>query len=64
MTPTVVFSRGQTVDDGEVGGTDLASVLASWNQTGPGIIGDLNGDLVVDGQDLAIVLANWGICAN
>ena len=53
-----------TDGDGIVGGPDLASVLASWNQTGSGVIGDLNNDQQVNGLDLAIVLANWGFCPN
>ena len=37
-------------------------VLSTWAQTGPGIPGDLNGDLVVNGSDIALVLGNWGPC--
>jgi hypothetical protein len=48
--------------DNVVGGSDLASVLAYWDQVGSGIVGDINNDLVVDGRDLATILASWGPC--
>lgn len=45
--------------DGQVGGFDLAALLASW---GPcdGCAADLNDDAVVNGLDLAILLGMWG----
>ena len=48
--------------DGIVGGTDLAGLLASWQDTGSDAAADLNDDGTVNGLDLAIVLAGWGLC--
>ena len=43
--------------DGQVGGADLANLLAKWGDgRGPA---DLNGDGVVDGADLAELLGRW-----
>jgi hypothetical protein len=43
--------------DNNVGGQDLAQVLAFW---GNNIEGDIDGDGQTTGTDLAIVLASWG----
>ncbi len=44
--------------DGVVNGSDLAGILAQWNNnSGPA---DLNGDGAVNGIDLAALLALWG----
>jgi hypothetical protein len=45
--------------NGEVGATDLATLLNGWGGAGSG---DLNGNGVVDAQDLAVVLTEWGPC--
>ena len=49
--------------DNTVGGTDLAALLASWQNTGSDVAADLNDDGTVNGLDLAIVLAGWGLCS-
>jgi len=46
--------------DGMIDSTDLASLLAFWEQAGET---DLNGDGTTDSGDLAMVLAGWGACA-
>ncbi len=46
-------------DDGMVGASDLAILLAAWGGSGPG---DVDASGVVDSGDLAIVLAAWGAC--
>jgi hypothetical protein len=46
-------------DDGSVGGTDLATLLAQWGTNGSA---DLNGDGTVNAVDLSSVLAAWGTC--
>ncbi|MHC4833699.1 MAG: GC-type dockerin domain-anchored protein [Planctomycetota bacterium] len=46
--------------DGEVGGSDLAVLLAAWGTDDPEA--DLSGDGSVGGDDLAILLAAWGGC--
>ena len=46
--------------DGEVGGSDIAILLAQWGEQGDA---DLDGNGFVDGPDLTIVLANWGACS-
>ena len=45
--------------DGNVGGSDIAMLLAQWG--GPGDA-DLDGNGKVDGSDLTIILATWGQC--
>ncbi len=50
--------------DDEVGGQDLALVLATWQQSvEPGTGADLNDDGRINGQDLAELLAYWGPCS-
>ncbi|MBI1302178.1 MAG: SUMF1/EgtB/PvdO family nonheme iron enzyme [Phycisphaera sp.] len=56
------FARGDFDLDGEIGGGDLAVVLALWGLQNPPI-GDVSGDGVVSGEDLAMILANWGVIA-
>ena len=45
--------------DGNIGGSDLAVLLALWGSIDP-VVGDITGDGRVDGQDLAQILARWG----
>ena len=45
--------------DGNIGGSDLAVLLALWGTIDP-VVGDITGDGRVDGQDLAQILARWG----
>jgi hypothetical protein len=45
--------------DGNIGGSDLAVLLALWGTVDP-VVGDITGDGRVDGQDLAQILARWG----
>ena len=45
--------------DGNIGGSDLAVLLALWGTIDP-VVGDITGDGRVDGQDLAQALARWG----
>ncbi len=47
-------------DDGMVGASDLATLLASW---GSGGASDLNGSGTVDSADLAVLLSAWGACS-
>ena len=47
--------------DGEVGGADLAQLLANWGVC-VDCVTDLDDDDVVGGADLAILLARWGPC--
>ena len=47
---------------GDVGGGDLAVVLAAWNT--PDAAADLDGDGLVGGGDLAVLLASWGACGD
>lgn len=49
--------NGDLDSDGQVGGIDLAIVLAHWGSDSS--LADCNGDGVVGGPDLAGVLANW-----
>jgi hypothetical protein len=44
--------------DGSVGGSDLATLLASWGSAG----GDVDGNGTTDGADLGALLASWGSC--
>ena len=53
--------RGDTNNDGTVNFADLANVLASFGQTGPGLSADVNGDNIVNFADLAVVLAEFGL---
>ena len=46
--------------DGNVGGPDLAFVLANWNSADP--TADIDGSGTVDAADLAQVLGKWGFC--
>ena len=57
------FGSGCPADldgNGEVGGSDLAVLLAAWGTSDPEA--DLSGDGGVGGDDLAILLAAWGDC--
>jgi len=45
-------------DDGAVGSTDLAALLAAWGNPGA----DLDGDGTTGAGDLAALLAAWGAC--
>lgn len=56
--PTATPCPADISGDGQVDGTDLASVLGSWG----GLGGDLDGNGVTDGADLSIVLGSWGPC--
>jgi hypothetical protein len=56
--PTAAPCPADISGDGQVDGTDLASVLGSWG----GLGGDLDGNGVTDGADLSIVLGSWGPC--
>lgn len=47
-------------DDGDVDGTDLATLLAQWGTNGSA---DINGDGTVNATDLSSVLAAWGNCS-
>jgi hypothetical protein len=47
---------------GEVGGGDLAMVMASWGDAPAGTAADLDRDGRVDAADLGEVLASWGPC--
>jgi len=53
------FARGDLNLDGEIGGADLAGVLALWGVSNAPY-GDLNGDGVVGGPDLTFLLSRWG----
>ena len=44
--------------NGDVGASDLATLLAAWGTAG----GDLGGDGFTDAADLAALLASWGAC--
>ena len=46
--------------NGEVGASDLATVLGSWGSFGG--TGDLDGDNLIGPTDIAILLGAWGIC--
>jgi hypothetical protein len=46
--------------DGNVDGSDLATLLGSWNTSNPKC--DLDGSGTVDGADLSTVLGFWGPC--
>lgn len=47
--------------DGQVGTTDLLTMLGFWGQKVEGPP-DFNEDGVVDGADLVVLLGNWGAC--
>ena len=47
--------------DGEVGGPDLAILLAAWGLEGDRLPADLNGDGVIGGFDLASLLSKWDV---
>ena len=44
--------------NGDVGASDLATLLAAWGTAGA----DLGGDGFTDAADLAALLASWGAC--
>ena len=51
---------GDANEDGAVGGSDLSTLLANWNQSGKlWADGDFNGDGTVGGSDLSALLATW-----
>ena len=49
-------------NDGEVGGQDLAFVLAAWGDANLFPLADINQDGLVNGTDITYILANWGVC--
>lgn len=49
---------GDLDGNGDVGASDLATLLAAWGTSGA----DLGGDGVTDAADLAALLAAWGAC--
>ena len=63
---TVTFScdggccPGDFDGDGQVSGSDLASLLGAWGSSDPLI--DLTADGLVSGADLAALLGRWGAC--
>ena len=57
--PAIAACPGDLDDSGDVGGSDLAILLASW---GLDNLAELTGDGTVDGSDLAVLLAAWGPC--
>lgn len=65
VVPDAAWSHGGTAvtpdldGDGQVGGSDLASLLAEWGSCG-GCAADLDGDGQVGGLDLTIMLGAWG----
>ena len=48
--------------DGEVGGSDLAQLLANWGCSDEDCVADLDGNGTVNGADLAVILSAWGDC--
>lgn len=56
--------EGDLDGDGVVGGSDIASMLASWGDCSGNAcaVADLDGNGLVSGGDLAILLAAWGVC--
>jgi formylglycine-generating enzyme required for sulfatase activity len=52
-------ARGDLDLDLEIGGADLALLLAMWGDEAP-VEGDLDGNGVVDSGDLSTMLASWG----
>ena len=50
---------GDLTGDGKIDATDLAKVLANYNQKGSNLIGDINEDGMVDITDLTKVLNNY-----
>ena len=53
---------GDLDGDGQVGGEDLARLLAVWGACAEDCPEDFDGNGVVEGSDLSIILAYWGIC--
>ena len=53
---------GDLDGDGQVGTSDLLTLLANWGPCPPkgDCLADLNGDGSVGTADLLILLANWG----
>ncbi|MEE8154220.1 MAG: hypothetical protein V3T53_04585 [Phycisphaerales bacterium] len=49
-------------DDGNVGASDLLTLLASWGPCKDDCPADFNGDGNVGASDLLALLANWGPC--
>jgi hypothetical protein len=43
-----------------VNGADLGLLLSAWGVMGNDVLGDLNGDGVVDGADLGALISAWG----
>lgn len=52
-------ARGDLDLDREIGGADLAVLLAEWGAEAP-VEGDLDGNGIVDAEDLSTMLAFWG----
>jgi hypothetical protein len=46
--------------DGEVGVTDLLSIIAAWGSDDP--LADIDGDGIVGVGDLLTTIGNWGSC--
>jgi formylglycine-generating enzyme required for sulfatase activity len=55
---------GDIDGDRNVGGADLAAVLAGWGQcaSGASCVADVNSDGTVDAADLTVLLSAWGSC--
>ncbi|MCH2134074.1 MAG: hypothetical protein MK116_10030 [Phycisphaerales bacterium] len=66
LLPVAVDTRcpADIVDDGTINVDDLLQMLAAYGLTDPGsiLVGDLNGDFLVDVNDLLLLLGNWGSC--
>lgn len=59
LGPTPPACPADLNDDGEINGTDLATLLAQWGTNGSA---DINGDGTVNATDLSSILAAWGPC--
>ena len=49
-------------NNGDVGLSDMITVLAGWGDCDPGCQSDIQNDGATDLDDMLIVLANWGAC--
>lgn len=60
----IVDCAGDVDHDGQINGTDLATLLGSWGPCVPGAscAADLDLSGSIDGGDLAILLGAWGAC--
>lgn len=59
--PGAASCTGDLDGDGEVGPSDLATLLGAWGKCG-GCPSDLDGDGAVGPSDLAVLLGAWGAC--